>query len=171
MQKLFILNGDITELEVDVIVNAANDSLLGGGGVDAAIHEAAGPQLLAECKTLNGCETGESKITKAYNLPAKYVIHTVGPIWYGGNKGKHEKLESCYRNSIKLALKHNAKTISFPLISSGAFGYPHRLAFEIAFKTLSEYQNDIEIYLMIYEKYWFDIFKELIDLWKATNSI
>lgn len=162
MTKIKIINGDITKFTVDAIVNAANDSLLGGSGVDGAIHAAAGPELLAEFRTLNGCKTGGAKITKAYKLPAKHVIHTVGPIWYGGKKGERERLESCYHNSIKLALEHNVKSISFPLISSGAFGYPPRLAFEVAYKVLTEYQDKIEIFLIIYEKEWFDTFINLL---------
>ncbi len=136
MQRIEVIQADITKLEVDAIVNAANSSLLGGGGVDGAIHRVAGPELGQECKLLGGCKTGEAKITKGYNLPAKYVIHTVGPVWNGGNNGEAVKLESCYKNALLLTEKYNLQTVAFPAISTGIYGYPLKEGAEIAFRTV-----------------------------------
>jgi len=134
-----IIRGDITTLHVDAIVNAANTTLLGGGGVDGAIHRAAGPELLAECRTLGGCQPGEAKITRGYELPARYIIHTVGPFWSGGKRGEPQTLANCYRNSLLLAVENRIKTIAFPAISCGAYGYPIREATRIAIETTREF--------------------------------
>ena len=139
MAKIEIIQGDITKQSVDAIVNAANCSLLGGGGVDGAIHRAAGPELLAECRTLGGCKTGEAKITRGYKLPAKYVIHTPGPVWHGGTKDEADKLRSCYRNCLVLASENGCKTVDFPSISTGVYHFPLEKASEIAIKTIAEY--------------------------------
>jgi O-acetyl-ADP-ribose deacetylase (regulator of RNase III) len=134
-----IIEGDITKQHVDAIANAANRSLLGGGGVDGAIHMAAGPGLLAECRTLNGCETGKAKITKGYKLPSKYVLHTPGPVWHGGNKGEPELLAGCYRSCLELASEYGCKTVDFPSISTGIYGYPLNEAAPIAISTIKAY--------------------------------
>jgi O-acetyl-ADP-ribose deacetylase (regulator of RNase III) len=139
MPKIEILRGDITKLDADAIVNAANTTLLGGGGVDGAIHRAAGLELLAECRTLGGCEPGQAKITRGHNLAARFVIHTVGPIWRGGKQDEARILVSCYRNSLQLAVENEIRTIGFPAISCGAYGYPIEEAARIAFKTTREF--------------------------------
>src|SRR5947208_13235902 len=140
--RIQVVQGDITKLEVDAIVNAANTTLLGGGGVDGAIHRAAGPELLAECRKLGGCRPGEAKITRGYRLPARFVIHTVGPVWRDGKQGEAETLANCYRNSLQLAVENRIKTLAFPAISCGAYGYPIEEAAHVAFATTRDFLAD-----------------------------
>jgi O-acetyl-ADP-ribose deacetylase len=154
-----ILRGDITKLEVDAIVNAANTTLLGGGGVDGAIHRAAGPELLAECRTLGGCEPGQAKISRGYHLPARFVIHTVGPVWRGGKHDEARILANCYRNSLQLAVENEIGTIAFPAISCGVYGYPIQAAAQIAFKATRDFlaTND-EIQKVIFVVWGEDVY-------------
>jgi len=165
-KRLRVAEGDITKLDVDAIVNAANPTLLGGGGVDGAIHRAAGPGLLAECKTLGGCNTGEGKITRGYNLPARWVIHTVGPVWQGGGHGEDELLADCYRNSLRLAVERGVRTIAFPAISTGVYGFPMARAARIAVREVRRFlETDShlhEVLLVCYDPEAYRIFAEAL---------
>lgn len=165
--KIELYQGDITTLEVDAIVNAANKSLLGGGGVDGAIHKAAGPELKEEAKTLGGAETGEAKITQGYELPAKYVIHTVGPVYNDGTKGEDELLKNCYENSMNVAAENNVKTIAFPSISTGAYGYPMEEATKIAIETvqekLQEHQDLEKVYFVSFSEEDYKVYENQLN--------
>ncbi|WP_423127687.1 O-acetyl-ADP-ribose deacetylase [Gaoshiqia sp. Z1-71] len=167
MDRIELYQGDITGLNVDAIVNAANKSLLGGGGVDGAIHRVAGPKLLEECRTLNGCETGEAKITQAYRLPARFVIHTVGPVWYGGLIGEQEQLANAYRNSILLAKEYGLKSIAFPNISTGVYRFPKERAAEIAIKTIRDFLEKDEtiesVIFCVYDDENYGIYERLLE--------
>ena len=160
--RIEIIRGDITKLEVDAIVNAANTTLLGGGGVDGAIHRAAGPQLLVECRTLGGCEPGEAKITRGYRLPARFIIHTVGPIWRGGKHGEPETLANCHRNSLRLATENRINVIGFPALSCGAYGYPidqaARIALETTRKFLASDENINKVIFVLWDEDVYETF-------------
>ena len=165
-ERISVIEGDITKLDVDAIVNAANNSLLGGGGVDGAIHYAAGPQLVEECAKLGGCPTGEAKLTKGYRLPARHVIHTVGPIWRGGNNGEPEKLANCYRNSMQIAADNGFATIAFPAISTGVYGYPLQEAAQIAINQVIECLNEMpsikKVIFVLFGRKNFDIYTDIL---------
>jgi len=164
MNRIELIKGDITKLEVGAIVNAANPSLLGGGGVDGAIHRAAGKQLLQECSTLNGCATGEAKITGGYKLSAKYVIHTVGPIWFGGDNDEPELLANCYKNCLKLAVANGVKTIAFPNISTGVYNFPKLAAAEIAIREVTDFllhdEHIEQVIFVSFDDTSYDIYRE-----------
>ncbi len=162
--QIKLLQTDITQLQIDAIVNAANTSLLGGGGVDGAIHRAAGPELLEECRTLNGCETGKAKITRGYRLPAKYVIHTVGPVWYGGNNNEENLLRNCYINSLLLAEEYRLKSVAFPNISTGVYRFPKKRAAEIALEAVKSFSAGFveEVIFVCFDDENFEIYKQLM---------
>ena len=168
MNRIVVYEGDITKMHVDAIVNAANNSLLGGGGVDGAIHRAAGPKLLAECKTLGGCETGQAKVTRGYALPCRLIVHTVGPVWRGGLHEESVLLALCYQNALRLAVGNGAKTVAFPAISTGAYGFPIYKAAQIAIETitskLSDYSPELlrKVYLVCYNKEVLEVYRALL---------
>lgn len=170
MEMLKITLGDITKVEADVIVNAANTSLLGGGGVDGEVHRAAGPKLLEECRELHGCKTGQAKITKGYCLPAKYVIHTPGPVWNGGKRGEEDLLQSCYENCLKLAAEYGCKSVAFPSVSTGIYGFPLEKASVIAVRTINQFLKehpDMEIQMVCFDEvtkqYYDEAVRRIVD--------
>lgn len=169
-EKIKVVEGDITKLTIDAIVNAANTTLLGGGGVDGAIHRAAGPKLLEECKKLNGCKTGEAKITKGYNLQAKFVIHTAGPVWHSGKNNEDKLLANCYRNSLVLAKRHGIKTIAFPSISTGAYRFPIERACRIAINEVKNFlENDTTIEIVIFVCFGKDVYNYYVNALKELE--
>lgn len=161
--RITIVEGDITEMDVDVIVNAANKSLLGGGGVDGAIHRAAGPRLLEACRRLGGCPTGDAKITPGFQLPSSWVVHTVGPVWQGGDRGEPDLLASCYRRSVEEALEVSARSVAFPAISTGVYGYPGPAAARVAVETLRGLASDIDVRLVAFDPTTTSIYREVLD--------